>query len=86
MDGQLIIKIVLIVLGLAMFFGGVFYSKEDHDKSSEGASSSNSSDSLIWVVVMLLFGIFLSIGPWWLSKTFFILVGIGLLYVGIVLI
>ncbi|MDE0583798.1 hypothetical protein ON064_12230 [Planococcus sp. A6] len=86
MDGQLLIKIVLIIFGLAMFFGGVFYSKKDHEKSSTDGAYSSSSDSIVWMVVMLLFGIFLSIGPWWLSKTIFILLGAGLIYVSIFLI
>ena len=86
MDDQILIKIVLSIFGSAMILGGVFYSKKDHEKSGTDGAYSSSSDSIVWTIAMLLFIAYLVIGPWWLSKIIFILLGAGLIYVGIFLI
>ncbi|WKA56562.1 hypothetical protein [Planococcus shixiaomingii] len=65
MNGEMIVKIIIIILGAALLYGGVVYAKKDHEEFNEGTSSLTYSDSFIALLIVLLLGVFLSIGPWW---------------------
>ncbi|MDN7240665.1 hypothetical protein QWY14_02635 [Planococcus sp. N028] len=85
MNGEMIVKIIIIILGAALLYGGVVYAKKNHEEFTEGTSSLTYSDSFIALIIVFLFGVFLSIGPWWLAKIVILLFGIALLYSGIFL-
>ena len=75
-------QIFTIILGIALLIGSLFYGKEQHKKFSEGASKANYSDSLIALIVITIISFFLSIGPWWLTKTIFIVISLSVIYLG----
>lgn len=85
MEWQLLIKVIIIIFGIALLWGGSVYGKKDHEQFSEGVSSVTYSGSFIAHLVVLLFGFLLSIGPWWLAKIFVLLFAVALLYFGIFL-
>lgn len=84
MEWQMLIKVVIIIFGLAILWGGLIYKKKDHEEFSEGISVTY-SDSFIALIVVFIFGFLLGIGPWWLAKIFILLFGVALLYFGIFL-
>ncbi|MGI2326735.1 hypothetical protein [Planococcus sp. YIM B11945] len=86
MDGEMIAKIVFIILGVAILIGGIFYRKKDHDEFNEGALAGTGSDSLLAFVIIFIIGLLMSIGPWWVTKTIIMIFGITFLYLGIFLI
>lgn len=73
-------------MSIALIIGSMYYGKKEHDKFAEGASSANTSDSIVALIFMLIVSFFLSVGPWWLTKIIFLLISFGLLFIGIFLI
>lgn len=86
MNGDMIIRIISIAMGLVFLVGSVFYRKKEHKRAKEDGNLGNYSDSFIASIIGGISGMFLQLAPWWLSKILFFLIGVGLIYAGIFLI
>lgn len=77
-----IVQILVIILGMIFFAASFIYGKKEHKRFADGASSAQPSDSIIALVIIIVFSVFLSISPWWLTKILILSIGIGFIYAG----
>lgn len=82
----MIIKIIIILIGIITLVSSFFHNKEKHKRFGENTSSTATSDSIIATAIGLIISFLLGIAPWWVVKFLFMLIGVGLIYIGIFLI
>lgn len=82
----MIIQIIITMIGMTIFIANLPYNKEKHKRFAEDASLSTGSDSIIATIIGFVIVFLLSIGPWWLTKILFLLIGAGLVCIGIFLV
>lgn len=79
----MVLKIIILIIGLAFLGGGFVYSREDHEKyTADGFSSAGGSggaDSLIVLVFFLIIGFFVSITHYYVMKSIILTAGVCLL-------
>lgn len=82
---MIIVKVFIVLLGIASFISSFFYNKEEHKRFGENTTSAT-SDSIIITITWLIISFLLSIAPWWIMKFLFVLIGACLIYSGVFLI
>jgi heme/copper-type cytochrome/quinol oxidase subunit 4 len=68
----------MIIFGLTAFIATIFkYTKDEHKKDNFSTGSSD--------LVGFVFSLIMTIFPWWFAKTVFILISIGVIFVGVMM-
>lgn len=66
---------IIFLIGIIIFVIGLLYGKKTHDKLVSSDYLYYSNDSLLWTPVFFVIKLFFGLGPWWLTKILYLVIG-----------